>query len=88
MIFGYYIMPKYPITLHDYINKNKGVLKVREILRIISQIIDSLRILHQVGYTHNDIKPNNIMMDSHLNMTLIDLGFTTKYMESTNRHIK
>jgi vaccinia related kinase len=87
-IFGYYIMPKYPLTLQDYINKNKGVLRVRDILRIMIQILDSLRILHQVGYTHNDIKPNNIMIDKDLNVTLIDLGFTTKFMESADRHIK
>ena len=44
-------------------SKRKNILKVRETLKIMEQIYNSLKILHQVGYTHNDIKPNNIMID-------------------------
>jgi serine/threonine protein kinase len=46
-----------------------------------------------VGYTHNDIKPSNLMIDfqddSTLKVTLIDFGFAKKFLESqTKTHIK
>jgi serine/threonine protein kinase len=46
-----------------------------------------------VGYTHNDIKPSNLMIDfpdyATLKVTLIDFGFAKKFLESkTKIHIK
>jgi len=61
-------------------------MKTGEILRMIEQLYSSLEVLHQVGYTHNDIKPNNIMINSNNDVVLIDLGFTTKFMDSSTKH--
>ena len=58
-------------------------------------MIDSLAIVHDAGYIHNDIKPTNIMADCGLtrskhqlqletdkiHASLIDFGFASKYIE-------
>ena len=76
-------MPKYEQSLQDYLNTSKGILKTSEILILMEQLLKSLEILHQVGYMHNDIKPSNIMIDSNLNLMLIDLGYTSKFMATS-----
>lgn len=51
--------------------------------------------LHKAGYTHNDIKPGNIMIDkskidsnSCVKATLIDFGFAQKFVNSEREHMK
>ena len=50
-------------------------------MKIFNQIFDALQLLHSVGFTHNDIKPANIMLDANLNATLIDFGYTTCFID-------
>ena len=53
-------------------------------------MIQALEVLHSVGFIHNDIKPNNIMVDCNhdaLTATLIDFGLTTGYLDSNKEHI-
>ena len=61
----------------DDLEDNRQYLPIDKACSIMSQMFEALEILHQVGYTHNDIKPGNIMLDDNLNMILIDIGFTT-----------
>ena len=35
--------------------------------------------VHKAGYTHNDLKPPNIMLDENSEPVLIDFGFAQKY---------
>ena len=58
------------------------------------QLLKSLETLHSMGYTHNDIKPGNIMLDkisgdenSNIQATLIDFGFSTKFQNSQEEHL-
>ena len=62
-LFGYYIIPQYDFSLEQYMNNKITMLKVNEILEIAIQVIRSLKILHSIGYTHNDIKPGNVMIN-------------------------
>ena len=47
----------------------------------MTQVIKGLRNLHKVGYVHNDIKAENIMLDFDYNVIIIDFGCATKYIE-------
>jgi serine/threonine protein kinase len=51
----------------------------------------SIQALHLVGFTHNDIKPSNIMLDfnsdGEVKATLIDFGFAKKYIDNDGNHI-
>ena len=40
-------------------------------------VFNALEVLHKQGYTHNDIKTDNIMLDSGHNAVLVDLGFSS-----------
>ena len=44
--------------------------------------------LHQNGFLHNDIKPENIIFDDKENgdVCLIDFGLATKYMDKKGVH--
>jgi len=58
------------------------------------QLIDALELIHSIGYTHNSIKPDNIMLDisptnsNNITATLIDFGFCKEYRNlKTGDHI-
>jgi serine/threonine protein kinase len=74
-IFGFYIMPKCSLSLQDYIDFGEKKLKPFEILFVMFQVINTLKHLHSIGFTHNDIKPSNIMISETFSATLIDFGF-------------
>ena len=54
-----------------------------QVLEVVIQTLDILQAIHSVGYTYNDLKPDNIMMnnDKHrkLRLTLTDFGLASKY---------
>lgn len=39
------------------------------IVSIAVKLIESLRQLHEVGYLHSDVKPNNVVLDSYSDWT-------------------
>lgn len=43
----------------------------------MGQIFWSYKHLHDLGWAHMDLKPENIMLDEHFNLKIIDLGFAT-----------
>ena len=48
---------------------------------IVMQLITRLRTLHRMGYVHNDIKLENIVVGHHDSdrLYLIDFGLSTRY---------
>ena len=55
----------------------------------INRLFRGLQLLHQNGYTHNDIKPDNIVVkysdtDSYSMMRFIDFGLMSKITENTH----
>ena len=89
-------MPQYQCDLEKYINLSKNgkvpPLSLAQILEITSQVMKALQALHLVGFTHNDVKPSNIMIDfaknGQVKATLIDFGFAKKFVDSNNNHIE
>ena len=61
MLFSYYIMPKYKFSLLEYIESGK-TLTVQQNLNITIDLINTLKLLHSLGYCHRDIKLENIML--------------------------
>ena len=61
-------------TLKDYCN-----LEERKALAIIRQVAEALKSMHEKGYNHSDVKPQNILLDSNGVATLIDFSGAHHY---------
>lgn len=57
-------------------------LDQREIAEVFVKICDAVDYSHSQGLLHRDIKPQNILLDSKHNPTLIDFGIAAKLGES------
>jgi len=63
-------------TLGDYVG-SKGSLPELEALDIFSQIVSGVETVHQAGFAHSDLKPENIMYDANTKKaTLFDFGLS------------
>ena len=53
------------------------------------QLLERLKALHALGYVHNDLKPENMVVGHTDPSTihLIDFGLATKFREEDNSHI-
>jgi serine/threonine-protein kinase len=56
-------------------NVPKSLIHVVDVFIKTAEALDSL---HTLGYVHCDLKPNNILLDDHLNVKVIDLGQAAK----------
>jgi serine/threonine-protein kinase len=61
------------MTLKEYILQ-QGPLEVNEALDILKQITAAITHAHANGIVHRDIKPQNILMDSHGRAKVTDFG--------------
>ncbi|KAM3417687.1 hypothetical protein BST61_g5922 [Cercospora zeina] len=68
-------------TLADVIRK--GIVE-EDCWRLIRQITDALRAIHQTGIIHRDLKPQNIFIDAGGNPKLGDFGLATITMHSAS----
>ena len=67
------------IILMDFCSKGDlfhwiSKLSYQENLSVLSQLISAVQYLHNRGFTHQDLKPENIMLDENLNVKLTDFG--------------
>ena len=52
-----------------------GAFPVREAVRITRQVAEALRYLHEQGFLHRDVKPDNVLLAGSGDVKLCDLGF-------------
>ena len=55
-----------------------GVTDHRELVRIFREVAGALQAVHQAGFVHADIKPNNIMICGDRQVKIFDLGQSCK----------
>jgi serine/threonine protein kinase len=72
------IMPLYSMTLKEAIRRKIPVKKKVGIIKELARIITEL---HFHGYSHSDLKLNNIMVDDDLNVYIIDFNISSRFDE-------
>ncbi len=70
-----FVMPLGKMSLHDYIRSTNTSIRIPHFYSILSQICIGLSPLHSNNVYHNDIKPQNILIDPiTMKISIIDLG--------------
>ena len=62
-------------TLYSLLKKNKK-LPEKDAVNKIKQIAKAIVFMHQQGIVHRDIKAENILLNRHKHLKLIDFGFS------------
>lgn len=72
----------------------KHKFSLKTVVQIGIQLVNSLKVLHDKGYLHSDIKPENIMIgSSNLYIKessvvyLVDFGVSQRYLNSHGKHL-
>lgn len=78
----YLVMPRLEGVSIGQVLERAGYLSVRQSLWIVRQVSEALRALHEQGWLHGDVKPDNIMFSAQGHATLVDLGFASRFAES------
>lgn len=75
-------------SLEAIITKSKK-FRLKSIILLAIQLIDTMRYIHDCGYIHRDIKPDNFVIDNKNgeNVYCIDFGLAKKYVKKNNEHI-
>ncbi|MFC7372123.1 Stk1 family PASTA domain-containing Ser/Thr kinase [Fictibacillus iocasae] len=72
-------------TLKQYI-KEHGKLSVEQSLDIMKQIASGMAVAHDYGIIHRDIKPHNILLNSHGTAKVTDFGIALAITSATITH--
>jgi serine/threonine protein kinase len=74
IVFDYYEM-----SLSNYFRKMHKRLDYDYIIKIGLQLIKNIKILHDLGYSHSDLKPSNLMVNKgNSDIYIIDFGLAEK----------
>lgn len=66
------------VTLRELVRTYKRLTNA-EVVQIAGAVGRAMRFMHQAGYYHKDIKPDNIMLDGEGTIKLLDLGFAESF---------
>lgn len=69
-------------TLKEYIKQNSP-LDLREVIRIMDQILSAVGLAHKHGVIHRDLKPQNILLDQKGNVKIADFGIALALNQSS-----
>ncbi|GAP92065.1 putative ser thr protein kinase [Rosellinia necatrix] len=69
--------------LYNYL-LNNGPLRVEKVQKTFSQLVGAVSYVHQQSCVHRDLKLENILLDKHENVKLVDFGFTREYEGKSN----
>ncbi|KAI5859604.1 kinase-like protein [Durotheca rogersii] len=69
--------------LYNYLLRH-GPLATEKVQKIFTQLVGAVSYVHQQSCVHRDLKLENILLDKHENVKLVDFGFTREYEGKSN----
>ncbi|KAJ1327745.1 5'-AMP-activated protein kinase catalytic alpha subunit [Microdochium nivale] len=69
--------------LYNYLLRH-GRLPVEKVQKTFTQLVGAVSFVHQQQCVHRDLKLENILLDKHENVKLVDFGFTREYEGKSN----
>jgi serine/threonine protein kinase len=69
--------------LYNYL-LDKGALEPSKVQRIFTQLVGAVTYVHNKSCVHRDLKLENILLDKHGDVKLVDFGFTREYEGKSN----
>ncbi|KAH8675261.1 kinase-like domain-containing protein [Xylariales sp. PMI_506] len=69
--------------LYNHLLKH-GPLPADKVQKIFTQLVGAVSYVHQQSCVHRDLKLENILLDKHENVKLVDFGFTREYEGKSN----
>ena len=81
---GYLMLEKLDTNLSSWSRRNSFTVRVAYLDRLIRQIGSTLSLMHKFQMVHNDLKPNNILIQQNSNGPLFKLADFGKSFRVTN----
>ncbi|PXF48389.1 Protein kinase C alpha type [Gracilariopsis chorda] len=69
--------------LHQYLTTHSGRLSEPQVKSVAAQVLLALEHLHSLGFVYRDLKPENVLLDSHGHVRLADFGLC-KFLPDTS----
>ncbi|MCP2167122.1 serine/threonine protein kinase [Goodfellowiella coeruleoviolacea] len=64
------------VTVDKYASAGNSPMELDIAVSIVTQVAETVSLLHDTGYVHRDVKPGNAMIDHSGNVYVIDFGST------------
>ena len=91
----YIVLEKLGLNLNQLLKKNKKHFSLKCIVSLGISLLNLLEIIHDLGWVHCDIRPDNIMIGNYKKdlknleiINLIDFGLSSKYLDEEDKHIE
>nr|POE51505.1 serine/threonine-protein kinase ppk16 [Quercus suber] len=69
--------------LYNYLLAH-GRMEPAQVQKVFTQLVGAVSYVHAKSCVHRDLKLENILLDKHGNVKLVDFGFTREYQGSTS----
>jgi len=75
------------VTLEQHLRSKGGSTSYEQTLQILMPVLDALRAVHEEGFMHRDISPDNLLINTEGRVILIDFGAARQEMREKSKSL-